>query len=308
MRLYHLYRALYSLIQFTTITLLYSFASSLGDFQVCYQWDALEECSCLPLVSIYRLIHHYSHRCDKYVPFSGLSSPSDSLLSSGPYSSVPSHSSQRSYCQPHFEEGSIQYYWSNSDNKRCSILGVFLGSVSGLVSLLLGHYWMWNWLKLIRYTPPVPKDPNEDDDKLKAKNFENSVLFLVSCFQYILVAAVFSIGPPYRKPMWTNGSHIILALTTARDLIWIDSTAHDLHWFPDPFQRHRVACPTKGIYVDSRAYGSAVPCSNHSALCSSRQCCALIELWALGSTSCCTSDRVHFSDPSSLADQRGKNL
>ena len=27
-------RALYSLIQFTTITLLYSFASSLGDFQV----------------------------------------------------------------------------------------------------------------------------------------------------------------------------------------------------------------------------------------------------------------------------------
>lgn len=30
----HMYRALYSLIQFTTITLLYSFASSLGDFQV----------------------------------------------------------------------------------------------------------------------------------------------------------------------------------------------------------------------------------------------------------------------------------
>jgi len=30
----HMNRALYSLIQFTTITLLYSFASSLGDFQV----------------------------------------------------------------------------------------------------------------------------------------------------------------------------------------------------------------------------------------------------------------------------------
>ena len=29
-----MFRALYSLIQFTTITLLYSFASSLGDFQV----------------------------------------------------------------------------------------------------------------------------------------------------------------------------------------------------------------------------------------------------------------------------------
>lgn len=30
-------RALYSLIQFTSVTLLYSFASSLGDFQVCMQ-------------------------------------------------------------------------------------------------------------------------------------------------------------------------------------------------------------------------------------------------------------------------------
>ena len=55
-----------------------------------------------------------------------------------------------------------------------------------------------------RYSPPEHgSDPN--DDHLKATNYENTALFLLSCFQYILVAAVFSIGPPYRKPMWTNG-------------------------------------------------------------------------------------------------------
>lgn len=56
-----------------------------------------------------------------------------------------------------------------------------------------------------RYQPPPPNDPSADDNKLEATNFENSTLFLISCFQYILVAAVFSIGPPYRRPMWTNG-------------------------------------------------------------------------------------------------------
>lgn len=48
--------------------------------------------------------------------------------------------------------------------------------------------------------------------KLHAKNFENTVLFLISCFQYILVAAVFSIGPPYRKSMWTNGMISVICI------------------------------------------------------------------------------------------------
>jgi len=57
-----------------------------------------------------------------------------------------------------------------------------------------------NGLRLIRrYT-----EPDVDNEKLETFNYENSALFLISCFQYILVAAVFSVGPPFRKPMYTN--------------------------------------------------------------------------------------------------------
>ena len=60
------------------------------------------------------------------------------------------------------------------------------------------------------------RPPSIHSAKLKIKNFENSCLFLISSFQYILVAAVFCVGPPYRKPLHTNALLLLtlIALST----------------------------------------------------------------------------------------------
>jgi hypothetical protein len=67
------FRALYSMIQFTTITLLYSFASSLGDFEVCGNLlHAAVRHSAVGLganhpsaVPVHRSFHHHPGGCDE---------------------------------------------------------------------------------------------------------------------------------------------------------------------------------------------------------------------------------------------------
>ncbi|KAI0656621.1 P-type ATPase [Cubamyces menziesii] len=148
------YMALYSLIQFTTITLLYSFASSLGDFQFLY-------------IDLFIIIP-IAVTMGRTLPYPRIhpKRPTASLVSK-------------------------------------KVLASLVGQI--IITSAI-QFWAFFWVRSQEwYTPPAEKDPSADDDKLEATNYENSALFLVSCFQYILVAAVFSIGPPYRKQMWTNG-------------------------------------------------------------------------------------------------------
>ncbi|KAF5393475.1 hypothetical protein D9757_000675 [Collybiopsis confluens] len=147
------FMALYSLIQFTTVTLLYSFASSLGDFQFLY-------------IDLFIIIP-IAVTMGRSLPYPGIfpKRPSSSLVSK-------------------------------------KVLSSIVGQI-----LLTGaaQFWAYTWVRGQEwYTPPPSPDPKDDGNQLESTNFENSVLFLISCFQYILAACVFSIGPPYRKPMWTN--------------------------------------------------------------------------------------------------------
>ncbi|ODN81649.1 hypothetical protein L202_02049 [Cryptococcus amylolentus CBS 6039] len=144
------YMALYSMIQFATVTLLYSFASSLGDFQFLY-------------IDLFIIIP-VAVAMGRTLPFPKIhpKRPTASLV---------------------------------SRKVLISIIGQIV--INAAVQVVV---FVW-----VRRQPWYTK-PDTNVDKLETINYENSALFLVSCFQYILVAGVFSVGPPYRKPLWTNPS------------------------------------------------------------------------------------------------------
>lgn len=52
------------------------------------------------------------------------------------------------------------------------------------------------------YKPPPPPNPHDSD----ANNacYENTSLFLITIYQYLVVAMAFSISKPFRQPIYTN--------------------------------------------------------------------------------------------------------
>lgn len=150
------YMALYSLIQFTSVTLLYAFGSNLGDFQFLY----------IDLFLILPIAVYMGHT-DAW-PQLHRKRPTASLV---------------------------------SKKVLTSLIGqIVINSSFQLISYWAVHRQSW-------YKAPV-----FDPDGENIMCLENTVLFLVSSYQYMLIAVVFSVGPPYRKPLWTNG-RLVLTLS-----------------------------------------------------------------------------------------------
>ena len=56
---------------------------------------------------------------------------------------------------------------------------------------------MWSF-----YEPPHAIDKESGDENTEC--FENSSLFMISLFQYVVVCMAFSISKPFRQPLYTN--------------------------------------------------------------------------------------------------------
>eukprot|EP00834_Sanchytrium_tribonematis_P000728 NODE_14_length_51535_cov_1.125049.p6 type:complete len:536 gc:universal NODE_14_length_51535_cov_1.125049:19802-18195(-) len=150
------YMAMYSLIQFLSVTMLYHVGSNLGDYQFLY----VDLILILPLAITMAHSGPYKHLHPK--------KPTANLLSGKVLSSL-------------FGQILVQL---------CFLIIVFV---------LVQHQKF--------YTPP---DTDVESERFKC--YENTVLFIVSSFQYIILAYVYSIGPPYRAPLSRNTHFIITFL------------------------------------------------------------------------------------------------
>ncbi|KAI1315866.1 hypothetical protein EDD11_000242 [Mortierella claussenii] len=150
------FMALYSIIQFTTVSLLYAFASNLGDFQFLY----IDLVLILPIAVLMGRTEAFPALSPKR--------PTANLVSKKVLTSMIG---------------------------QIVIQGCFQGTL----------FWM------IRHQPWY-QPPKYERGKKNIECFENTGLFFLSIFQYLLVAIVFSVGPPYRKPMVSNRPFVFITV------------------------------------------------------------------------------------------------
>ncbi|XP_010754766.2 probable cation-transporting ATPase 13A3 isoform X2 [Larimichthys crocea] len=178
------FMALYSIIQYISVTLLYSILSNLGDFQFLF----------IDIAIILLIVFTMS-----------LNPAWKELVSCRPPSGL--------------------------------ISGPLLFSVLTQILICLGFQtitflwvqqqpWYEVWTPLTdvcnqsSYINASDHNDTEVDDH-NIQNFENTSLFYVSCFQYLIVAIVFSKGKPFRQPTYKNWPFVASALSLYFFLLFI---------------------------------------------------------------------------------------
>uniref|UniRef100_A0A3P8N799 Polyamine-transporting ATPase 13A3 n=1 Tax=Astatotilapia calliptera TaxID=8154 RepID=A0A3P8N799_ASTCA len=168
------FMALYSIIQYISVTLLYSILSNLGDFQFLF----------IDIAIILLIVFTMS-----------LNPAWKELVSRRPPSGL--------------------------------ISGPLLFSVLTQILICLGfQIWTFLWVKqqpwykvwtpltdVCNLTSHIEMDfENEtEEDEHNIQNYENTSLFYVSSFQYLIVAIVFSKGKPFRQPSYKNWPFVLSA-------------------------------------------------------------------------------------------------
>jgi cation-transporting ATPase 13A3/4/5 len=85
------------------------------------------------------------------------------------------------------------------------VLTPLIGQI--IICVLTQFIGWWFVRKQPWYKPPII-----DKDHSNSKNSENSTLFMISCFQYILSAIVMSVGKPFRQSMRHNLPFVVTML------------------------------------------------------------------------------------------------
>lgn len=101
---------------------------------------------------------------------------------------------------------------------------VLLSLIGCITIMIIFQVAIYFYAKLVNPTP----QEHEECDLNDTTSYENTILFLFSCYQYIWVAIIFSVGKPFRASLMTN-SQLVMAII----LLVALSTYFVL--FPDPW-------------------------------------------------------------------------
>ncbi|KAI1882813.1 hypothetical protein AGOR_G00238780 [Albula goreensis] len=171
------FMALYSIIQYMTVILLYSILSNLGEFQFLF----IDLVIILSMVFTMSLNQSWKELVARRPPLGLISGP---LLFS-------------------------------------VLMQILICLGFQVLSFLLvkNQGWYEKWtpesdacnLSQSSYSAADNTTLHSDYTEKNIKNYENTTLFYVSCFQYLIVAIVFSKGKPFRQPVYKNWPFLLCA-------------------------------------------------------------------------------------------------